>query len=302
MKKRHDNTMKALGVDKKKTQKKTKDAHYRFLEAIYMSFFSGRLYVDVVRRWRGFGFTYLLLMFSIFILPYAVRITQEYQHLSGEALTEPLKKLPPFYVRNGAVRFHDAMPYFVRNDQNDVISIIDTTGEINHLPQGLYPKASILVTKHALHLYPPAMNVFGQKKLSEKKENILAFDANENVRFVGEDILKKNHINRVDNLLAILIYPTMLIFYFVMYVVILLAMTLFAQFVARFMFKVMLTFKEASRLLIVASTPQAFVYFLLFALNKVYPGTGVLYFVLLSGYFSLGVLAYRRDNRAMVLQ
>jgi len=293
-----------LDIDKKTLRKKRKIAHYRFLEALYMSFFSPRLYIDVVRRWRGLGLLYLLLMLSIFVLPYAVHIMMEYQQVCEKALIEPVKKLPPFSVRKGVVYFYGAMPYLVKNSEGEVISLIDTTGKISRLPYFLYPKATILVTKRAMHLNLnfPTLNFLKSMDTPATKEEVFHFGANENVDIVGEGWVHDSHINQLSNMMSFLIYPSIVMLYFGIYAVVLLSFALFGRFVARFVFKVHFTFQEAFRLLIVAATPQALIYFVLFAQNRVYPGTGILYIILLTVYFSFGTVAYRRDNRAMVLQ
>ncbi len=294
--------MKQLGFDKKTKWKKTRTAHYRFWHALYLSFFSGRLYVDVIKRWRGLGLCYILFMLSVVTLPYAVSMMNEYQRFSEETLLEPAKKLPPFVVRHGTVHFHHPMPYFVRNNHNEVVAIIDTTGEFNHLPQGMYPKVTTLVTKHALHLYFPEFELFKVSPASNNKEKVWVFDKQESFSFIAEDWLEEAHFPQIQKVLTLLLYPIFGMFYFGVYATVLLAIALFGQFIAKYVFKVVLTFKESARLTMVAATPQTFIYFGLLALNLVYPGTGLLYIVLLTAYFSFGVLAYRRENKVLALQ
>ncbi|MCH9718079.1 MAG: DUF1189 domain-containing protein, partial [Gammaproteobacteria bacterium] len=148
--------MKFLGVDKavdnKSAKKKRKVAHYRFLQAIYLSFFSGRLYIDVIRRWRGLGLLYLVCMLAVVTLPYAVHLTIAYRDMMEQKLFVPFKQLPPFSVRDGEVYFYSPMPYEVKNRHNEVVAVIDTEGKIKQLPYFLYPKATLLITKNDLHL------------------------------------------------------------------------------------------------------------------------------------------------------
>ncbi|MCH9756681.1 MAG: DUF1189 domain-containing protein [Gammaproteobacteria bacterium] len=292
--------MKSLSVDGKKTKRKT--AHYRYLEACYMAFFSRRLYVDVVRRWHGYGLLYLLVMLSVFVLPYSVNLMIEYRHFVDQKIILPVNNLPPFSLRGGQVQFHSPMPYLVKNEQGKVISLIDTTGKIKRLPYFLYPDATVLVTKNELHVSVPALDVLKRGEGFETEDSVSTFSLDDNTNFVGADWVSSSNINKIKYLLLVSLHPVTMMFYFGMYIVMLFAFTLVGQFLTRFVFKVRLTFKEIARVMAVASTPQACLYFMLFAFNKVYSGTGIIYMVLLAIYFSFGVLAYRHENRAMVLQ
>ncbi len=55
------------GVSKIKNKLKPIDAPaYGYWKALYMSFYSTRLYVDVGKRWRGIGLLYLLFFVVVF--------------------------------------------------------------------------------------------------------------------------------------------------------------------------------------------------------------------------------------------
>src|SRR5476651_2545843 len=62
------------GVAKEKNKLKLIDAPvYGYWKALYMSFYSRRLYVDIGKRWHGFGLVYLLLAIAVLSLPFALR-------------------------------------------------------------------------------------------------------------------------------------------------------------------------------------------------------------------------------------
>ncbi len=294
--------MKRLGRDKKPSRKEKQVAHYHFFEAIYKSFFSGKLYVDVVKRWRGFGVLYLFVLLTVLTLPYAARIMLSYQDTMAQSLLVPMEKLPPFSVYEGRVKFHSPMPYLVKNKQDEVIAVIDTTGNVKQLPYFLYPKASVLVTESALHILVPNVDLFNRGSMPPVTETVSSFGANHTVHFSGDAWLESHHMKLIHYALTFSFYPVLLMVYFGVYTTLLFTFTCLGQFVARFIFKVRFTFKAAARLVAVAATPQAVIYFALFTWGHVYPGTGVWYMVLLATYFSLGILAYRRDNTAMVLK
>ncbi|MDX2345779.1 MAG: DUF1189 family protein [Legionella sp.] len=290
--------------NKNTSRKKRNIAHYGFLKAIGMSFFSRRLYVDVVRRWRGYGVFYLLIMLSVVMLPFAVYVITSYQHTINEKLFLPIKQLPPFVMHKGNVYFHSPMPYLVKNSQDQVIAVIDTEGSVKQLPYFLYPEASVLITKHALHVNLPYPDLFKKSGLPEAsaKEIVSTFPADETLNFGGLEASEFKYLKTMNYVLIASIYPMLVMFYWGLYFLAFFSFSLFGQFVARLVFKVRLTFKEASRLMAVAATPQAVVYFGLLACNKVYLGMGVFYLGLLALSFSLAVLAYRSDNRAVLFQ
>jgi hypothetical protein len=244
---------------------------------------------------------YLVCMLSIIVLPYAVHLTVAYRDMMEQKLFVPFKQLPPFSVRDGEVYFYSPMPYEVKNEKNEVVAIIDTEGKINQLPYFLYPEVTLLITKNALHLRLPILNLFKEHNIPEGKETVVAFSSMEDSNLVGIDWLESSPLKPVINTLSASIYPILLMFYTTLYTIILFSFGLFGQFVARFIFKVNLTLKESVRVMIVASTPQAMIYFILLAFKQIYPGTGIVNLALLIIYFSLGVLAYRWDNRAMIL-
>jgi hypothetical protein len=301
--------MKKIDLDKKSNQKKQKKikktAHYGFLQAMFMSFFSRQIYIDVVRRWRGFGLLYLFVMLSVLILPYAVQMMMVYQESVDQKLILPLKKLPPISVREGSVYFHSPMPYLIKNEQDQVIAVIDTEGTVTKLPSYLYPDATVLVTKHALHLLEmnlPMANFLKPSHASHVKEMVSPFAINESFNFFGQDWLDSSYFEITTKLLAVFIYFALLMVLYSLCFTLLFSTTLLGQSVARFVFKVQLTFKETARLMVIAATPEVAVYFTLLTFNQVNFGGGMFYISFLAIFFSLGVLAYRQDNRAMILQ
>jgi hypothetical protein len=186
-----------------------------------------------------------------------------------------------------------------------VIALIDTEGSIKKLPSFLYPEATVLITEQALHLLQmnlPMVNFFKQSDASILEEILSPFAASDSFDFVGQDWLESSHLEIMAKISSITIYFSLVMVAFGLCFAMLFSFSLFGQFVARFVFKVKLSFKETARLVVISATPEIAVYFILIAFNQIYFGTGVFYLVFFAVFFSLGVLAYRQDNRAMVLQ
>ena len=51
---------------------------YSYWSALYMSMFSSRLYVDVCKRWRGFGLLYFFLFTSLAAIPVSIQLIHDF--------------------------------------------------------------------------------------------------------------------------------------------------------------------------------------------------------------------------------
>jgi hypothetical protein len=221
----------------------------------------------------------------------------------------PLKSLPALSIRSGNVVFSEKMPYLIKNNQGEVISIIDTEGHINQLPESRYPLASILVTKDAMYMDFRLLDFLDKthKQAPEDKAIVLPLESLGDDDFWATSWLKQFHVTAFKNLLIFMLYPTVVALNASVFMTILLSMVLVAQLMARIAFKVKLSFFESSRLLFVAATPLAIIcsIFVLFEwfIPAPIPGLGKAfgYIALLALYFSFGVLAYRRSNRTLAV-
>jgi hypothetical protein len=293
--------MKFLGSDG--VSRRTRTPHYRFFQALYLAFFSRKLYVDVARRWRGLGVGYLCFMLSIFVLPYAVQTMLDFKHHMDVDMILPMKLLPSFEVRGGEAFFHQKMPYLVKNEQGDVISIIDTDGSINALPSTTYPKAKVLVTRNTIRILMSDRSTLFQPKTShEEVQNIYSLRDEDDMFFSGADVIKKVMPMSSLYMMMFSFYPMVLMFCMSFYIIVLFSFVFVGQMLARLFFKVPLSFKEVSRVLVVSATPQACIYFSLLSFDKVYPGMRLMYAALLAAYFSFAVLSLRSSSKAMVSQ
>ncbi|MDF1683415.1 MAG: DUF1189 family protein [Legionellaceae bacterium] len=277
---------------------------YKARHAFYLAFFSSKLYVDVVRRWRGLGVLYFFIMLSVMTFPHAIQLMWSLNQVIETKILTPLKSLPPLSIRSGEVFFDRAMPYLIKNKNDEVISIIDTEGHINQLPDPNYPLASILVTKHDMHVnfrFLDFLYTDKEKKL-EDKDSVIPWESIENEDFWITSWLDTLHIKALKNICLIAVYPIVVSLNASVFMTILLSMVLFAQFTARMAFKIELSFFESSRLLFVASTPLAVICSVLVLFDGVIPGKGFVYVALLALYFCFGVIAYRQASRMIAVR
>lgn len=121
---------------------------YNVLQAIYMSFYSKKLYRDVAMRWGGKAFLYLfMLVIFIWILPISAMQDALNKNYAQYSILY-VQQIPVVKIEKGSIKTPDNKPYFVKNpDTKETIMVIDTTGKYTDLKQ---TDAKILVTKSEL--------------------------------------------------------------------------------------------------------------------------------------------------------
>ena len=274
---------------------------YRYWQALYMSFYRSRLYVDVAKRWRGIGILYLLLIISLASIPLSLRVMFDFNAYFNEQIISPIEHLPPLYVQNGETSFDKKMPYFIKNKTGDIVAIIDTTGTVTAITSE-YPHLTVLITKDKLFFRPPKFQLFYNKSMEATGDSIYAqsLSKNSNEVFVGKDWIKSSGISKLKFMAEALVYPAMTSFIFVLYLIFMLVLGFLGQLLAWMIFNVKLTLKAAFRLFIVAATPQIFLFYLLMLTSIVFPGAGILYIALVVAYFSFAILSVRKESKGMV--
>ncbi len=274
---------------------------YRYWQALYLAFFSTRLYVDVGKRWRGFGIAYLLLLLAIATIPFAVRIGLDFERFFTNKIILPFKKLPTFYIQNGQVNFDKPMPYFIKNDSGKVVSIIDTTGTINKI-DAAYPDLVTLITKDRVYVCFPSIQYFMTANQPMEKNQIYnePLTKSQNEIFNGEQWVKTSGIKRLKDISIIMLYPFIVTLFFALFGVSLLVFALMAQYVAKLLLNTSLTFPQASRLLMVSSTPMILTFLFMLTINWFLFGSGILYVALLAIYFTFAVSALKRESQKLV--
>lgn len=118
---------------------------YNFLQAIYMSFYSKKLYRDVANNWGGKTFFYLLMLVIISAAVYSY-ITQNlikegYQYYSAQLAPQ----IPSLTFKNGKLSTPENRPYFIVNPNNkENLAVIDTSGQYTSAEQA---QTSLLITQ-----------------------------------------------------------------------------------------------------------------------------------------------------------
>ena len=273
---------------------------YRYWQALFLSFYSSRLYVDVAKRWRGYGALYLLLLIIVLTLPLGGRLTYYFHHYLNTEIIEPLQKIPALYIQNGKISIDKKMPYLIKNNQGKVVAVIDTTGKITNINQ--YPDLMLLITKEKIFFRQPTVRLFKTPSipLMQRKifEEVLNKDTNE--LFVVKKWMDANHIERIKWLMSCIIYPLLAFFTYGLSLATMMSFAFLGQLCSIMIFKHMISFKQACRLCMVAGTPQQTVFFLCLAAEVTLPYSGFFYVTLLSMYINYAILCVRRESKKLV--
>ncbi|KTC65988.1 Uncharacterised protein (plasmid) [Legionella adelaidensis] len=274
---------------------------YRYWHALYMSFYSPSLYVDVAKRWRGWGFLYLWLAIAVGTMPLSARIIFEFNQYFNQKILEPIKLLPPVYVQNGQVKFEKPMPYMIKNSKGEVVAIVDTTGAVDKITSE-YPQLSLLITKNQIMYKPPKLEFLVNNTVPVEGDKVMVHDLNphDNEVFQGTDWIKNNGVVRLKYITELLVYPLIVIFFLGVFWSLILLISILGQLIARTFFDLKLTFSQTCRVMSVAATPQMAFTFTTYTVNAVFGGLGLIMIALQSIYFGYAIIAIKRASMKIV--
>ena len=275
---------------------------FSYWQALFLAFYSNRLYIDVAKRWRGFGARYLLLLILVVTIPLGARLTNYFNHYFNDEIIGPLQQIPTLLIQNGEISTDKPMPYFIKNMAGKVVVTIDTTGSISNINQN--PDLMLLVTKDKLFFRPPIIKVFDKTSMPLMQQKVYeqSLSKTSNEVFVVDEWMDSNHIERIKWLVDCMIYPLLAFFSYGLTLVSMVFFAFLGQLCSIMIFKHMISFKEACRLGMVAATPQQTLFFLLIALDVTIPYSGIVYLALLSTYVSYAILCVRRESQRLVRQ
>lgn len=290
-------------MSQKKNKLKSVDVpFYRYWSALYMSFYSRHIYVDVGKRWRGLGLLYLLLATAICSIPFFIRMDISFNNSFQEQLIKPLEEIPVFYIQNGNVIFDKPMPYLVKDEKGQVVIVIDTTGKINDFSK--YPSLTVLVNKNKISLKIPRLRLFNMvpSQIDNSPPMVQEFDKDTNLVFDGKMITQEKTVTNLKYFAEILMYPMIVAMLYSIFISFFLVFGFLGQVFSNVFFSFSVGFKQSCRLLIVAGTPMLLLLILLLTLNNMFLGSGFILLALLIAYFSFALYALRAESRKVVRQ
>lgn len=274
---------------------------YSYWQALILSFFSSLLYWDVYKRWKGFGFLYLLFMVCIFTIPYGVKNIIETRQFFNKTIIDPFDRIPDISYVSGELKFDKKMPYFIKNEKGEVETIIDNTGHIKKFDQKKYPALRFLfINSNAFYTMPEASDYFTEPK-DRKPFKVREIKVPKDISFVfnGDLFIKDFQIKNLKKITLGGIYPVVASSFFLVWVVFLLPLAMMGQLVSQVIFKVQLYYKQSCRLLCMATTPAFFVLQIMAVCHYYEKYIGIVWLGLLSMYFSFAVIILKRNLRSI---
>lgn len=292
----------------KQTLKPIGQSDFSYWQALYLAFFSPRLYIDVVKRWHGFGMGYFLLLMLIISIPWSIYYAGKLTNYINDEIIYPFEQMPLLLIQNGEATIDKPMPYIVKSKSNKPAIGIDTTSDLNSFPQE-YPTLFFFVTKNALLFRVPAQGIVAKQSHSLitgfqpiKNLSEYHFKKNDNEVFSGPEWVKTSGIESINNYAFLIVYPIVLGVLWGLYFITNFVLASIGRIISSVILKFPIRFVDSFRLTWVASTaPVALVNTVLyFGFNA--RGLGWYYFLLVSIYFSAAVLCVKRESQSMVRQ
>lgn len=292
------------------TKNKTKlgliDARiYKYWQALYMSFYSRRLYVDVAKRWKGFGLMYCLLLMTVASIPFAVKSVIDFNQYVGSDFIKPVSEIPPFKIVHGKAVFEENMPFIIKNSLAQDVVVIDTTGKINSMNEK-YPDLIMLITADKYYFRAPKLRFLKDDLKNQRyfdTQRIESFDFSniESGVFDAKAWIKDSNLMRLKNGLLAFIYPFLVSAFFGIFVTFLLVLSMMGQLVSYTIFKYKLKFKPACRIMMVSSSVGLSLFLCLKATQYNTNLMNCMCILLIIGYFCFAVLSVRRESRELVI-
>ena len=115
-------------------------AQFRIYQALYLAFFSGALYRDVARNWKGVAAVYVLMLVALAWLPTAVRLQLAVLHFAEHYAPHIIEQMPVVRVDQGRVHVEAEMPYVITlRGSSTRLAVLDSTGATTTLAQAQAP-------------------------------------------------------------------------------------------------------------------------------------------------------------------
>ena len=262
---------------------------YTYFQALYMSFYSRLLYIDVKHRWRGFGALYLLLLCAFLCVPWSATIIVKQYHYYNTVIEPSISQLPKIEIKKGDFVFDKKMPYVI-NDKMDKKPriIIDTSGTIKTLDDGKYPDVFMLLTKTSI-----------VTRIGTMPQTTQDLEKNLNGVMTPKEFMSL--ADKAKLLFAVTLYPTMVLSIFSGIFMVLLIYAFLAMFFSKMLYNYDLNYIESIRLCCVAVTPMTLILYVLYESGWHSQKLGLLLFCTLGFYYFYGLRANKRAAKGLAI-
>lgn len=120
---------------------------FSYWRAFYSSFYSSDLYRDVAKNWGAGVLLYLLMVLTMAWWASMFHVQRSVDRGFERLSDEYVPQVPHIKIEKGVLKTPEKRPYFIRNSDNQVDAIIDTSGRYTNLDE---TDSYILVTDHEM--------------------------------------------------------------------------------------------------------------------------------------------------------
>lgn len=248
---------------------------YGMLSAIYMSFYSKKLYKDVVLNWGGLAILYLLFIIMLTWIGFTFQAQYALSHLYDKNSDVIVNQIPVMTFKNGKLSTPEKRPYVVTGiDGKDRLMVIDVSGKIKTLEQA---QATILMT-------------VDQVTTKTKPDEIRIYTYPNNLNMIVNSQVINEYIKHYIGFAWILLFPIVVLFSFIYRFIQVLVYSIVGKIFSAIT-KAKLSYGQVMQITMIALTPAMIVCAVLNYFNIMFPFQGLFYFGLAMAYVLFGVKA-----------
>jgi|GEM_PF-6539652 len=255
---------------------------YSYWKALFLSFYSPKLYVDVVQRWKGCGILYLLFLSFVLGLLWSAKSIWDMEYTFEHFIKPNMRQVPNLMVQNGQIAIPPHIPFpnsdVFRLDANGkLVVLVDPAGKASEAER---TEALVLMTSNLIRVHSDSGSGLMVPSMIQ-----LPSDTNGEI---GQkqlmDLVDRAH----DNLLY-LVYPFSVSVLFWTMLMSLFMFSFLGKMIAKVSFHYIISFKQSFRLVCVAASPVSIVFFLFYLLGWVNQYIGIPLLAFLSLYYFFGI-------------
>ena len=157
--------------------------NYTYFEVPYLSWFSTSLYKEAAFSWKGTGILYILVLTALIQALTTTLLWMNLNSFLATSLPVMVKDFPDFTIKNGKAAFKISQPHYIRDENTNIICVIDTTGRTQTIDDEHCKGTQCLITADKAII-----------KKSSVETRTFSFEKVEDFSLTGKDIVSWSKI------------------------------------------------------------------------------------------------------------
>ena len=238
----------------KKSNAQATTKKYNFTQALYLAWFSGDFYYDVYLNWRKHMLFFLFGICFVICIPMDFKIQKIVNNFAKDEIFFPLKNMPKLLIEDGKLVEPKDKQIFIKDKNGKIAVIIDTKNIIRSLPEKLYPAAFLLLNKNSWSfLISPNEWVPYEGTISSSAKQ--KYNKNINELINAGEAIDENYLQKALIIIRLSVIPATTSFFFAIFLTFLMFFSLTSKFISVVLFKISISIKQSTRIMIVSSIP-----------------------------------------------